>query len=406
MAADPASLYSAAARSGPPLFFPDPEVPVSFNFDQGLAAPETFPQEALLRLAQKILARDGAEALEYFDAATGYEELVFGYKGLRERLAARYLAKDGRALDPRGIILTSGSVQAIALAIGGYLDRGDVVIVEAASFPYALRFMDMAGAQIRTVPVDAEGMDTQALEELLVALAAEGRRVKLVYTIATFQLPTGVELSVPRRRHLLALADRFDFMVLEDNVYGELRFSGEPLPSLLGMDTSGRVMQCNAFSKTVAPGLRLGWMAGSPEAIGALAGVRQDLGVSQWLSRLMAEFMAEGLFDAHVAAASAVYGSKCRAAVAAVRAHCGDYVRFREPRGSFYLWLEIDERVDWARAAGLAGKQGIFFRPGERFMDESDGRQYLRLAYSHVTEPVITAGIERLGTILRECARG
>jgi len=405
VAADPTSLYSAAARSGPPLFFPDPDVPVSFNFDQGLAAPETFPQAELLRLAQKILSRDGAEALEYFDAATGYEELVFGYKGLREQLAARYLAKDGRRLDPRGIILTSGSVQAIALAISGYLDRGDVAIVEAASFPYALRFMEMAGAEIRTVPVDAEGMDTQALEQLLGTLAAEGRRVKMVYTIATFQLPTGVELSVPRRRHLLELAERFDFMVLEDNVYGELRFAGDPLPSLLGMDTSGRVMQCNAFSKTVAPGLRLGWMAGSPEGIGALAGVRQDLGVSQWLSRLMAEFMAEGLFDPHVAAASAVYGAKCRAAVAAVRAHCGDYVRFREPRGSFYLWLEIDERVDWARAAELAGKQGIFFRPGERFMGEGDGRQYVRLAYSHVTEPVITAGIERLGAILRACAR-
>ena len=146
------ALYSSAARSGPPLFFPDPEVPVSFNFDQGLAAPETFPQQQLLRLAQKILERDGAEALEYFDAATGYEELVFGYKGLRMQLAARYLETEGRTLDPRGIILTSGSVQAIALAVNGYVDRGDVVIVEAASFPYALRFMEMAGTGCSNSP--------------------------------------------------------------------------------------------------------------------------------------------------------------------------------------------------------------------------------------------------------------
>ena len=102
-------------------------------------------------------------------------------------------------------------------------------------------------------------------------------------------------------------------MILEDNVYGELRFAGEPLPSLLGLDTSGRVMQCNAFSKTVAPGLRLGWMAGSTQGIGALAGVRQDLGVSQWLSRLMAEFLAEGLFEPHVARAAEVYGRQRRA---------------------------------------------------------------------------------------------
>ena len=405
MTDDITALYSSAARSGPPLFFPDPEVPVSFNFDQGLAAPETFPQQQLLRLAQKILERDGAEALEYFDAATGYEELVFGYKGLRTQLAARYLETEGRTLDPRGIILTSGSVQAIALAVNGYLDRGDVVIVEAASFPYALRFMEMAGADVLSVPVDADGLDTDALEQLLIALAGEGRRVKMVYTIATFQLPTGVELSLPRRHRLLELAERFNFMILEDNVYGELRFAGEPLPSLLGLDTSGRVMQCNAFSKTVAPGLRLGWMAGSTQGIGALAGVRQDLGVSQWLSRLMAEFLAEGLFGPHVARAAEVYGRKCHAAASAVREHCGDYVRFREPNGSFYLWLEIDERVDWQRVAELAGKQGLFFRPGERFMGERDGRQYLRLAYSHVSEAVITTGIARLGAILHECAR-
>jgi 2-aminoadipate transaminase len=399
------SLYSAAAQGGPPLFFPDPEVPVSFNFDQGLAAPETFPQQELLRLARKILDRDGAEALEYFDAATGYEELVFGFKGLREQLAARYRSIDGRVLEPRGIILTSGSVQAIALAINGFLERGDVVIVEAASFPYALRFMEMAGAEVRSVPVDADGMDVDALARLLDAVTAEGKRVKMVYTIATFQLPTGAELSLARRRQLLELAHRGNFMVLEDNVYGELRFAGEPLPSLLALDSSGHVMQCNAFSKTVAPGLRLGWMAGTPEAIGALAAVRQDLGVSQWLSRLMAEFLAEGLFEPHIARAAQVYGAKCAAAVRAVREHCGDFVRFTAPRGSFYLWLQIDERVDWPRAAQLAAQQGIFFRPGERFMGESDGHQYLRLAYSHVSEQIISSGIARLGRILHDCAR-
>lgn len=396
------ALRSDVAGNGPPLFFPDPETPAIFNFDQGLAAPETFPHEDLTRLAKLVLERDGAKVLDYFDPATGYEELVFGYKGLREQIAARIQRTQGRDLGPRGVILTSGSVQGIALAINGYVNRGDIVVTEAASFPYAQRFMDMAGADLRTVPVDDDGMDVDALERLL---ADASGRVKMVYTIPTFQTPTATEMSLPRRRKLLALAKQHGFLVMEDNVYGDLRFAGEELPTLLQLDDSGLVIQCGSFSKIVAPALRLGWIAGTPKAIEALAAVRQDLGVGQWLARVMAEYLAEGLLEPHLVEANAVYRSKARTAAEAMRRHCGDYVRFRDPQGSFYLWVEIDERVDWAEAARLAEREGIFFRPGERFMGDTGGRQFLRLAYSHVSEDVIGRGIETLGAILRQCAR-
>jgi 2-aminoadipate transaminase len=265
--------------------------------------------------------------------------------------------------------------------------------------------MGMAGGEVMSVPVDDEGMDVDALEPLLAKVAAEGKRVKMVYTIPTFQTPTNTEMPTPRRRKLLELAARHGFVVIEDNVYGDLRFAGEPLPTLLSLDRSGLVIQCGSFSKIVAPGLRLGWMAGDPKAIGALAAVRQDLGVGQWLARVMNQYLAEGLLEPHLERANAIYKSKAETAVRAVRAHCGNYVRFREPRGSFYLWLEIDDRVDWARAAKMAEQEGIFFRPGERFMGEPDGRQFLRLSYSHVSEEVIAEGIAKLGAILRDCAR-
>lgn len=396
------SLRSDLAGSGPPLFFPDPEVPAVFNFDQGLAAPETFPREDLTRLAKLVLERDGAEVLDYFDPDTGYEELVFGYKGLREQIAARIARTQGVDVGTRGVILTSGSVQGIALAVNGYVNKGDIVVAEAASFPYALRFMEMAGAELRTVPVDDEGVDVDALERLL---AEAGGRVKMVYTIPTFQTPTATEMSVPRRRKLLALAKRHGFVIVEDNVYGDLRFAGEDLPTLLGMDDSGLVIQCGSFSKIVAPALRLGWIAGQPKAIEALAAVRQDLGVGQWLARVMAEFLAQGLLEPHIVQANAVYKAKARAAAETLRAHCGDYVSFHDPQGSFYLWVEIDERVDWNKAARMAEREGIFFRPGERFMNDTGGRQFLRLAYSHVSEDVIRRGLETLGGILRQCAR-
>ena len=352
-----------------------------------------------------MLERDGPEALDYFDPATGYEELVFGYRALRQRLSDRIARTQGRDVGPMGIILTSGSVQGIALAVSGFVDPGDVVVVEAASFPYALRFMTMAGADVRGVPVDHDGMDVDALETLLGQVAAEGKRVKLVYAIPTFQTPTNTEMPAPRREKLLALAERHGFVIVEDEVYGDLRFAGEPLPTLLSLDRSGLVIQCGSFSKIVAPGLRLGWMAGEPKAIGALAAVRQDLGVGQWLARVMNEYLAEGLLEPHLERACAIYKSKAETAIRAVREHCGPFVTFQEPRGSFYLWLEIDDRVDWARAAKLAEQEGIFFRPGERFMGEPNGRQFLRLAYSHVSEQVIADGIAKLGAILRACAR-
>ena len=396
------SLRSDLAGSGPPLFFPDPEVPAVFNFDQGLAAPETFPREDLTRLAKLVLERDGAEVLDYFDPDTGYEELVFGYKGLREQIAARIARTQGVDVGPRGVILTSGSVQGIALAVNGYINKGDIVVAEAASFPYALRFMDMAGAELRTVPVDDEGMDVDALERLL---ADAGGRVKMIYTIPTFQTPTATEMSVSRRRKLLALAKQHGFLIMEDNVYGDLRFAGEELPTLLSLDDSGLVIQCGSFSKIVAPALRLGWIAGQPKAIEALAAVRQDLGVGQWLARVMAEFLAQGLLEPHIVQANAVYKAKAKAAAETLRKHCGDYVSFRDPQGSFYLWVEIDERVDWDKAAKMAEREGIFFRPGERFMNDTGGRQFLRLAYSHVGEDVIRRGLETLGGILRQCAQ-
>jgi len=399
------SLRSALASSGPPLFFPDPEVPAIFNFDQGLAAPETFPREDLVRIAKKVIERDGPEVLDYFDPKTGYEELVFGYRGLRQQIANRMNRTQNVSIDPSGIILTSGSVQGIALAVKGYLNKGDVVIAEAASFPYALRFMDMAGAELRTVAVDADGMDVDAVEKLLASVKAEGKTVKMVYTIPTFQTPTATEMSLPRRKKLVELAGKHSFVILEDNVYGDLRFAGEPLPTLLELDKSGLVLQCGSFSKIVAPALRLGWIAGSVPGIGALAAVRQDLGVGQWLARVMTEYLAEGLLDPHLVEANKVYKSKANTAVQAMRKYCGDFVSFTEPQGSFYLWVEIDDRVDWASAAKLAEKEGIFFRPGERFMGDTGGRQFLRLAYSHVSEDIIEKGIATLGGILKRCAK-
>jgi 2-aminoadipate transaminase len=400
MAADVRSLYSENARKGAPIFFGSAPVPVTYNFDQGLAAAETFPLKELAELAAKVLERDGSKALEYGDVSRDYSELVYGYGRLRELLAERIARVQHRRLPADGVILTSGSVQAIALAANAFLQKGDAAIVEASSFPYGMRYMESTGAVLATAAVDDDGMDVDEVERRLHELSARGLRPKLIYTIATFQLPTGMCLSLPRRRRLLELARHWNVIVLEDNVYGELRFEGERLPTLLELDDSGLVIQSDSFSKTVVPGVRLGWLAGVPEAIAGVAAVRQDLGASQWLSRIMAEYLADGKLDPHIEAANRVYRAKRDAAVAALRKHCGDALRFRVPQGGFYLWLEIAPEIDAERVRELAALGGVYCRPGEVFTGDESGRRFLRMSYSQIGIDEIERGVEVLAGAL------
>lgn len=409
---DPASLYSDLAQDGPPLFFPDPPAPVTFNLDQGIPAEETFPMEDLERLSAEVLKKDGPRALEYISFGydededqilylATYIELVLGYTGLREELAKWMSGREGREFGADNFILASGSVQAIALAINAFVNPGDGVLLEAASFPYAQRYMQMRGADVRSVAIDSEGIDTDDLERRILEMKAEGVRPKMMYVIPTFQLPTCVVTPLERRKRLLELAAEHEIVVLEDNIYGDLRYEGEPLPTLLSLDESGLVIQSHGFSKIVAPALRIGWVCGGEKMIEGLAAVRQDLGVSQWLARTMTAFMREGRLDPHIASVNEVYRRRRDVAVEAVREHCGEFVNFEVPHGGFYLWLELDERVDWDRVGQLAAENGVMCRPGERFMAEGDARRFLRLAYSHAPDHELVRGIEALGEAIR-----
>lgn len=402
MSRDIASLYAPAAAGGPPLFFPSPDRPIFFNFDQGNPDPATYPLGLLEELSHEVLEEVGGSALSYFDPETGYEELVYGFRGLRTALAERLNARDERTFDADNLILTSGAVQALSLAARAFAGPGDAVFVEAVTFPYAASFLAATGAEVIAIPVDDDGMDVKALHDAIGAAADRGLRPKLVYTIATFQLPTGMSLPHARRERLLELADRHDLVVIEDNVYYDLRYEGDPPATLLGMDQTGLVMQCDSFSKTVAPGLRLGWMAGHRDVIGGLAAVREDLGVSQFLARVMARYLEDGHHAHQVAAICDVYRAKRDAAVAALQEHCTEFLTFRVPEGSFFLWLELGDGVDWDRAAEAVQREGVFCRPGERFTGDGSGRRFLRLAFSLPSVDEITEGIAALGRALRE----
>lgn len=374
----------------------------SWLFEAGVPDPATFPTGDVTRLTADVLREDGDAALQYGMGLRA--SLAQGFEGLRESLADRIAARDGRPVHRDQVVLTSGAVQAITLAFAAFLGPGDVIAVEAPTWNRVLAWIEQRGARAVPVPVDGDGMRLDVLEQHLAACREAGRPLAAVYTIATFNTPTGASLSAERRRRLVELAEEWDFLVVEDNVYAELRYDGERLPTMLGRDRSGRVLQVDSLSKVVAPGLRIGWAVGPPALVDRLGAARADLGVSQLLARVMDRYLREGLLDPHIAEVNALYRRKRDVAAAALRACCGDRVRFAVPDGGMFLWVELDGSVDPDVVVERAAAEGVAVRPGERFFGDGGGERHFRLAYSYVPEAEIERGIAALGRAIEASA--
>jgi 2-aminoadipate transaminase len=403
MSIDISSLMSPMAKLAPPPKFAGAiGSDVVWNFDQGHPPWDSFPIDDLVRLADAVIQDRGPVVLDYFDQRNGYGEVYYGSVPLRERISEHLRDRWHQDVSTEGIIVTNGSVQAIALAVNGFVGPNDAVFVENATFPYLIRFTEMCGGTIYPIPVDDDGMLIDALEQSIDQAGREGRTPKMIYTIATFQMPTGKVLSVDRRRRLLELAARRGIVVLEDNIYACFRYDGEDVPTLLSMDEAGVVMQSDSFAKTTAPGVRLGWMAGHPDLIAVLSGVRQDFGPNQWLEAVMERYLAEGLLSKHIDRMVGIYREKRDAVTEALDEHCRPLVDFDVPSGSFYYWLRLAEEVNADRLAERTRERGLLARPGEMFLGGLPDQQFMRLAFAHVSFQKIRLGIAELGEALRE----
>jgi 2-aminoadipate transaminase len=384
--------------------YQNPPEGVRYLFEAGLPDPETFPIDDLVRLSEKVLREEFVEALQYGSARD--DGIGAGYVGLRDVLARRTQAATGRAVDRHGVMLTCGAAQALALLFEALVDPGDAVAIEAPTWNSVLALCARHGADTFAAPMDDDGLDLDVLERHLEHLAGEGRRLKLVYTIATFNTPTGVCLSLERRRRLTEMARRWRFVVIEDNVYEPLRYDGTPLPTLFSLDDTGLVVKVDSFSKVVAPGLRLGWVTADPEMVRALSSVRGDLGVGQWVARTMAHYLEEGLLEPHVASMNAHYRAKREVAERSLHEHCDPWVRWRTPEGGFFLWVGIDDAIDPLLVMQRALADGVLCRPGERFFgDRERGRRYLRLAFPAMSIDGLQEGIAVLGKAIHASHR-
>jgi 2-aminoadipate transaminase len=333
------------------------------------------------------------------------EEMGRGAIGLREVLAARIGTRDGRDLSRHNVLLANGSSNALSLCAAALIDPGDGVIVEALSYPFMVSYLAGRGADVRTVPLDAEGMDVDALEQVLVTMGSEDVKPKLIYTIPTFQVPTGTVLSLRRRQRLVELAAEWNVFIVEDNCYYETYVDEPPPPTLFSLDAAGLVIQTDSFSKTLAPGLRVGFALAHEQIVDALATVREDHGVSQIMPRLLEAYINDGLFDPHLVRLRQINRDKRDAALAAIREHCEPWVTYEVPGGGIYFWFELSPRIDWEQVQRRMLDEGVACRPGERFTGDPSGRQFMRMAFLPVPSELLLDGVAAMGRALEASVR-
>jgi 2-aminoadipate transaminase len=244
--------------------------------------------------------------------------------------------------------------------------------------------------------VDADGMRTDHLAERLAALVREGRRPKLIYTIPTFQNPTGTTLALSRRRELLDLAQQYDVAVLEDDAYGEMRLDGEPVPSLFELDGGVRVVRTGTLSKTLGAGVRVGWLVAPPALLDYIAGFNFAGAVSPLTSRVCAAYMRQH-FEPHLAELREIYRVKRDTLLHGLDEGLrGTGASWLRPDGGFFIWLQLPPRTDGRRLAELAREQGIGYMPGPYFMLDGGGEDHIRLAYSSMTVEQLRTGTRAL----------
>jgi 2-aminoadipate transaminase len=354
------------------------EQPGVLSLAGGLPAPETFPTGALAEAAQTLLT----------DPATVQYATTEGLPALREWVAARCAA----AVGPDDVLVTTGSQQGLDLVVRALTDPGDTVAADCPGYLGALQVLQASGCRVLPVAVDEAGLDPAALEALLDA----GERPKLVYTCASLQNPTGTTLPPARREHLAALADRYGFVIVEDDPYSALRWAGEqpdPMTTL-----TDRAVWLSTFSKTLAPGLRLGWMVGPPELLGAATRLKQsaDLHTPTLSQHLAAAVVTRpGWFDRHVTDLVPVYRERAVALAATLHDQLGDRASFAEPAGGMFLWVTLDG-VDTDALLPRAVEHGMAFVPGSVFHVDDGGRDALRLSFATLDPPTLVEGVARL----------
>lgn len=357
----------------------------------GSPAPELFPGEELSKIAGKILMTNPTGALQY--------GTTDGYAPFKEMVAKRVQKVNSLGEDDK-IIITTGAQQGIDLAIKILVNDGDNVVVEAPTFVGTLNALRSYQANLIGVPVEEDGMDMDKLEEVL-----KNNPVKLIYTIPTFQNPSGITMSLEKRQRLLALAKEYDAIILEDNPYGDLRFAGEDVPTIKSMDTEGRVIYVGSFSKILSPGMRLGYTVANSEFSAKIEVTKQANDVhTPLLTQMMAyEFLKKYDIEAYIEKSKKLYGEKCRYMLECMDQFFPKSVSYTRPEGGLFIWCTLPAGTDANAVLAECLKEKVLFVTGNSFAtDEKAPSNMFRLNYSTMPKEKIEIGIRTIGEVLKK----
>src|SRR5262252_6779896 len=380
--------------------------PEIISFAGGLPAPDVFPAQRFQQACQKVLEQKPHLALQY-----GATE---GYEPLREMIA-RHTARYGVKANPENVLITSGSQQALDLIGKLLINPGDRVLVEAPTYLGALQAFGVYGADYLCVPSDNDGLCTDLLEPSL------RFGPKFMYVLPNFQNPGGTTLAEGRRHELVLLADRYGIPIIEDDPYGQLRYEGEHLPPLIMVDRQnlrrdngysiGNVIYLSTFSKTLAPGLRLGWIVAPPDVITKMIQLKQgaDLHTSTFGQMVAYEVARDNFLDEHIKLIRRVYGERRNVMLKAMEENFPPEVTWTRPQGGLFLWVSLPAGMNCDQLFQVALKENVAFVPGESFYAGNgfadEARRHFRLNFSNAVPEQIREGIRRLGVAIKKQLR-
>jgi DNA-binding transcriptional MocR family regulator len=367
--------------------------PAIINFGGGYPDASLFPLGQLDDVFSRAITEHGAESLQY-TVSTGTPHLC-------DQIAGR-MQRDGVSCTGDDILILQGGQQGLDLVAKMLVNPGDVIVTEDPTFLGGLIAFNPCEPTYACVPLDGEGMDTDALERTL----RSNPGAKFIYTIPDFQNPAGVTMSLARRERLIELASHFDVMVLEDSPYREIRFEGTSLPTLKSLDTEGRVIYLGTFSKILAPGLRLGWAVASPDVIHQLALLKlaADTQCSTLNMAAVSLYLDTYDIDSHIQTIRQSYRHKKNVMLDTIREHFPDEIAFTDPQGGMFTWLTFPEAFDTERFMldHALPQAKVAYVPGATFFPLGNRPNYARMSYSMQTDERIVEGISALGAALKE----